>query len=169
MIHNKTAVLGIGNPLLQDDRAGLEVASRLSGRNLPLDIHQLYTVGLDVLDRIMGYERAFVVDACKLGYQPGTVIQVSVDEIFSSHALSNSHAITLGATLKTGYELFPDEMPEELDILLIEVEKIEEFSKVMTASVEQGVDRAVASIAERVISDARFSRPIKRGDRIAEY
>ncbi|WP_051617169.1 hydrogenase maturation protease [Desulfonatronovibrio hydrogenovorans] len=156
---SKTIALGIGNPLLQDDRAGLEVVQRLSSMDLSVDIQELYTVGLDVLDRLMGYDRAFVVDACKLGYQPGTVVEVTVDDIFSSHSLSNSHAITLGATLKTGYELFPDQMPGEIYILLIEVEKIEEFTNVMTEVVENGVDRAVASIAARIKGEKMSCQP----------
>ncbi len=154
MNHRKTIVLGIGNPLLQDDRAGLEVVQRLSKMNLPIEVCELYTVGLDVMDKLMGYDRAFVVDACKLGHAPGTIIQAGVDDIFTSHSLSNSHAITLGATIKTGYELFPSEMPSELEILLIEVEKIEEFTRVMTVDVESAVDRAVEIISSKIINTA---------------
>ncbi len=94
----------------------------------------------------MGYEQAFVVDACKLGYKPGTILETCVEDIFTSHSLSNSHAITLGATLKTGYALCPREMPLELNILLIEVDKIEDFTDIMTPAVESAVDKAVELI-----------------------
>lgn len=152
MAKNKTIVLGIGNPLLQDDRAGLEVAQRISRMNLPIDTEELYTVGLDVMDRLMEYNQAFVVDACFLGNAPGTVLEVSIDDIFSSHSLSSSHAITLGATLKTAYHLFPDEMPKDLTIILIEVEKVEEFTRTMCPSVENAVGKTVEMILEKTLS-----------------
>ena len=147
---NKTIVMGIGNPLLQDDRAGLEVVQRIARMNLPVDTEELYTVGFDVMDKLMGYEQAFVVDSCCLGHKPGTILHVSIDDIFSSKELTNSHAVTLGATLKTGYELFSDEMPKELTIILIEIEKIEEFTDVMCPSVEKAVQETVCMLHERI-------------------
>jgi hydrogenase maturation protease len=149
MNKNNTIVLGIGNPLLQDDRAGLEVVRIISQMNLPVDTEEFYTVGFEVMDRLMEYERAFVVDACCLDNKPGTVLEVGVDDIFSSHTLSNSHAITLGATIKTGYELFPEEMPADLTIILIEIERVDEFTDVMTLPVQKAVDRAVQMIISR--------------------
>ena len=157
----RTIVLGIGNPLLQDDRAGLEVAQRVSELGLSVDTQELYTVGFEVMDRLMGYHRAFIVDACRLGNKPGTVMEVSIEDIFSSSNLASSHAITLGATLKTAYQLFPGEMPTELIILLIEIESIEGFTKTMSASVEQGVNQAVASIAANIGSNAQPSQHFK--------
>lgn len=150
MTTNKTIVMGIGNPLLQDDRAGLEVVQRIARMNLPVDTEELYTVGFDVMDKLMGYEQAFVVDSCCLGHKPGTMLQVSIDDIFSSKDLTNSHAVTLGATLKTGYELFSDEMPKELTIILIEIEKIEEFTDVMCPSVEKAVQETVCMLEKKI-------------------
>ncbi len=147
MQQNRTIVLGIGNPLLQDDRAGLEVVQRISRMDLPVDTQELYTVGFEVMDRLVEYDRAFVVDACRLGNEPGTVMEVSIDDIFSSNSLASSHAITLGATLKTAYHLFPDEMPGELRIFLIEVERVEEFTDVMSTCVEKAVQETVDIIA----------------------
>ncbi len=75
---------------------------------------------------------------------------MSIDDIFSSKDLTNSHAVTLGATIKTGYELFSDEMPKELTIILIEIEKIEEFTDVMCPSVEKAVQETVCMLHERI-------------------
>ncbi|NQS71933.1 MAG: hydrogenase maturation protease [Desulfobulbaceae bacterium] len=152
MEKDEWVVLGIGNPYLQDDRAGVVVTERLEALGLPCRIEQLLTVGFEVLDKIRGASRAIIVDACKLGNPPGSILQVSVDDIFSSHHLVNSHAVTLGTTLKTGIICFPDEMPKELHIWLIEVKDISEFTQVMSPEVEQAVGEVVEGI-QRLLTE----------------
>ncbi|MBM9537737.1 hydrogenase maturation protease [Desulfobulbus alkaliphilus] len=142
----KCVVIGIGNPYLQDDRAGVVVVERLEHEHLPCQTEVVYTVGFEVMDKIRGFERAIIVDACKLGNVPGTIIEVTVDDIFTTHALVNSHAITLGTTLKTGYICFPEDMPTDIQILLIEVKDITEFTQQMSPEVEAAVGKVVERI-----------------------
>lgn len=144
----KTVVVGIGNPYLQDDRAGAVVVEKLEEMGVDCATEFVLTVGFEVMDKVKGYERAIVVDACMLGNEPGTVLELTVDDIFATHALANSHAVTLGTTLKTGYICFPDEMPEDLTLLLIEVKDIKEFTQQMSTEVETAVDQVVARICE---------------------
>jgi hydrogenase maturation protease len=146
----KWVIIGIGNPFLQDDRAGLVVAEKLAQYDLPCSIEELHTVGFEVMDKVKGFKKAIVVDACKLGRTPGTVLEVGVDDIFTNHHLVNSHAVTLGTTLKTGIICFPEEMPEEIRIFLIEVKEISEFTKEMSAEVEAAVEEVVHRICAMV-------------------
>ncbi|MDR2551218.1 MAG: hydrogenase maturation protease [Desulfobulbus sp.] len=150
----KCVVIGIGNPYLQDDRAGVVVVEQLEREGLACHTEVVYTVGFEVMDKVRGYERAIVVDACKLGNAPGSILEVSVDDIFTTHALVNSHAITLGTTLKTGYVCFPEEMPTEIRILLIEVKEIKEFTQQMSPEVERAVTEVVARIRDLVTAPA---------------
>ncbi|MCL1980027.1 MAG: hydrogenase maturation protease [Proteobacteria bacterium] len=142
----KCVVVGIGNPYLQDDRAGVVVAEQLERDGVACQTEVVYTVGFEVMDKILGFERAIIVDACQLGNAPGAILEATMDDIFTNHALVNSHAITLGATLKTGYVCFPEEMPVDIRILLIEVKEIKEFTQQMSPEVE----RAVAEVVERI-------------------
>ena len=142
----KCVVIGIGNPYLQDDRAGVVVVERLEQEHLPCQTEVVYTVGFEVMDKIRGFEKAIIVDACKLGNVPGAILEVTVDDIFTTHALVNSHAITLGTTLKTGYICFPEDMPANIQILLIEVKDITEFTEQMSPE----VDAAVSEVVERI-------------------
>jgi hydrogenase maturation protease len=139
-------VVGIGNPYLQDDRAGVVVIERLEQENLPCRTEVVYTVGFEVLDRIRGAQRAIIVDACLLGGAPGSILEVSVDDICTTHTLVNSHAVTLGTTLKTGFICFPEEMPADLRILLIEAKAIKAFTQQMSPEVEKAVDVVVERI-----------------------
>jgi hydrogenase maturation protease len=139
-------VCGIGNPMLKDDRAGIEVAERIEASGLDVDTEIIFGVGFEVNDKIMGYEDVIIIDAAKIGKPPGTIHQVSVDDIFRDHQLASSHAVTLGSTLKVGYELFPEEMPERLKIILIEAEDYYEFTRQCSASVCTAIDEVVRLI-----------------------
>jgi hydrogenase maturation protease len=150
----KCVVIGIGNPYLQDDRAGVVVVEQLEQDNLPCQTEVVYTVGFEVMDKVRGFERAIIVDACKLGNEPGSILEVTVDDIFTTHALVNSHAITLGTTLKTGYVCFPEEMPEDIRIILIEVKDIKEFTQQMSPEVEQATTEVVERIKRLIAAMA---------------
>lgn len=143
-------ICGIGNPMLKDDRAGIEVAERLERAGLPVDVEIIYGVGFEVLDKIMGYAEVIIIDAAKIGHPPGTIHRVSVDDIFSDHLLASSHAVTLGSTLKAGLQLFSDEMPKKLSILLIEAEDYFEFTKECSPAVAKAVDEVEAMLHHHV-------------------
>ncbi|WP_051694512.1 hydrogenase maturation protease [Desulfohalovibrio reitneri] len=142
----KPLVIGIGNPLLKDDRAGLLVIEELEKRGADVDVLDLYTVGFDLIDNCKGREKVIVVDACMLGFEPGEVVEAAMDEVFTNASLVNSHAITIGTTLKVGYEVFPEEMPSDLKLLLIEVKEVDEFTKEMSPEVEAAVEKVVQGI-----------------------
>ena len=134
--------------MLKDDRAGIEVAERIERSCLAVDTEIIYGVGFEVKDKIIGYDDVIIIDAAKIGYPPGTITEVTIDQIFTDHNLVTSHAVTLGSTLKVGYELFPDEMPENLRIFLIEAEDYFEFTKVCSPKVEEAITKTVTLITE---------------------
>lgn len=145
---SKSLVCGIGNPMLKDDRAGIEVAERIERSGLDVDVEIIYGVGFEVNDKVMGYDDVIIIDAAKVGYPAGTITEVTVDQIFTDHNLVSSHAVTLGSTLKVGYDLFPEEMPKKLRILLIEAEDYFEFTKECSPKVEEAITKTVTLITD---------------------
>lgn len=140
-------VVGIGNPMLKDDRVGLEVVQTLETLNVPVDTAELYSVGFDVLDTIMGYESAVIVDACQMGYPACTIVEMTPDELFSDELVANSHAVTLGSTLRTGQMVFPDDMPSDVKLVLVEAKGISYFSKECSPKVAQAVHTIVQKMS----------------------
>jgi hydrogenase maturation protease len=90
--------------------------------------------------------RAYVIDASKVGGEPGTVLEVGVDDLFTTASMACSHAVTLGTTLKAGYMIYPEEMPPDLHIILIEADDITEFSRQCSPKVCCAIDRVVERI-----------------------
>ncbi|MDQ7031191.1 MAG: hydrogenase maturation protease [Desulfonauticus sp.] len=146
-----TVVIGLGNPFLADDRAGIVVVEDLERLGLPAHFEILHTVGFELLDKVLDYKRAIIVDACMLGKNVGEILEVSVKDIFTSSSLINSHAMHIGSTLKLGDELYPERMPEEIRIFLIEVENIKEFSQEFTPEVLKAVEEVKRRIKELLV------------------
>jgi len=157
-MNNATLICGIGNPMLKDDRAGIEVAERIERSGLPVDVEIIYGVGFEVLDKIMGYDEVIIIDACKIGHPPGTIIEASVDDIFTDHLLASSHAVTLGSTLKVGYDLFPQDMPGKLSILLIEAEDYFEFTRDCSPKVVEAIEKVEAMLSRQIRTAAKKGR-----------
>ncbi len=61
----KTIVLGIGNPILQDDGVGIhvinELRQHLKDSRVIVDI--AYTGGMNLLDLIRGFDKVILIDA----------------------------------------------------------------------------------------------------------
>ncbi|AEH45641.1 hydrogenase maturation protease [Thermodesulfatator indicus DSM 15286] len=149
MATKKVILIGIGNPYLQDDRAGLEVVSRLRELGCPWDLEELYTTGLELLDKIKGYDEVIIVDAAQWGKEPGTIIELSGEELRLPHVSSvNTHAMTLGHIIELGYVAFPDEMPKKFTAYLIEAEHLDEFSQVMSPRIEEAIEKLVKLFTE---------------------
>jgi hydrogenase maturation protease len=139
----RTIVLGIGNPVLTDDSFGIKVAEQLSGL---FETRVLTTTGLDVIDALLGYERAYIVDGVSLGAEPGTILELSPEELMADLEFSGTHNLHLGAALHLGYRLFRPEMPREIKILAVEVQDPVTFGRHCTPAVEA----AIAGVVNRI-------------------
>ena len=140
----KVIVVGIGNPILRDDSVGIKVVERIRGK-LNVDTAILTTTGFEVLDKILGYDLAIIVDAIKTGNEPGTVYELTMEDIFLTDHYTNSHNLNLATTLKLGYTIFPEKMPK-VKIIAIEVEDVENFGEDCTPKVERAIPKVIRMI-----------------------
>ncbi len=118
----KTIVVGIGNPILRDDSVGVRVVEELQ-KVMDIDTAISPTTGFEILDIILGYDRAIIVDAISTGGEPGTIYELSVDDLDTTPLL-NTHSIPLAITIKLGYTIFGDRMPKDIKIFAIEAEDL---------------------------------------------
>jgi hydrogenase maturation protease len=145
----RTLILGLGNPLLRDDSVGLRVARELRpaliGRD-DVEVAEEVCGGLRLMERMVGYDRAILIDAIRSGRPPGTVLAVDPRQIPTQHSAS-SHDVTLLQALAlgrhSGARLPPD---DQLRVIAIEAEDVETFGEDMTAAVEAAVPRAAARV-----------------------
>jgi hydrogenase maturation protease len=147
----KTLILGLGNPLVSDDSVGLRVAHQLrpllAGRpEVEVDVD--YWGGLRLMERMVGYDQAIVIDAIRTGAPPGTIHHLTPGAIGTQRSAS-AHDVNLPTALALGRQAGL-QLPADERILLvgIEAEDILTFSERWTAAVEAAIGPAVRDVLE---------------------
>ncbi len=147
------SIIGIGNPVLKDDAVGLRVAEiaaeELKAKGIEVKLELMTTTDFDVIGKLLGVKKAVVVDGI-LGENPGSVRVIKADELSPKISFSGTHSLTLATSIKLGYELFGEEMPEELVIVAVEVEDPYTFSTECSDSVKKAIPLAVKKVVEIV-------------------
>ncbi|MEW6173853.1 MAG: hydrogenase maturation protease [Bacillota bacterium] len=143
----QTIVVGIGNPVLSDDSVGIKVAQHFEG---VVDTEILMTTDFKVLDKILGYDKAIIVDGVRLGNAPGTVLEFDAEDLLFTTTFSGTHNIGLSTTLNIGYRLFADEMPKKIKIVAVEVKDVTTFGKECTPLVEAAIPKAVEHVRRQL-------------------
>ena len=145
----KTLVLGLGNPLVTDDSVGLRIVAELKSRLLDrpdIEVGEDYWGGLRLMERLVGYDRAVVIDAIRTGAAPGTIHHLTPDAMPTQRSAS-AHDVNLPTALAFGRQAGLH-LPEDRHILLvgIEAEDILNFGETCTPAVAAAVPTAVAEV-----------------------
>jgi len=152
---SKTLVLGLGNPILGDDGVGWRAAeafnkalcdAHLTGHRIEVDF--LSVGGLTLMERMIGYNRAILVDAALTGNHPFGFVSFSPLEQLPNYAqghLSSSHDTTLQNALAIGRKIGAC-LPEEIWVVTIEAQNTYEFSDQLSLPVSSAVPQAVEII-----------------------
>ena len=145
----KTLVIGLGNPLVSDDSVGLRVAERLKpllADREDIDVTEDYWGGLRLMERMIGYRRAVVIDAICTGAAPGTIHHLSTRSIATQKSAS-AHDVNLPTALafgrRAGVRLPAD---EEILLIGIEAEDLVNFNDQCTPAVAAAIPRAVQEV-----------------------
>ncbi|RJP76432.1 MAG: hydrogenase maturation protease [Candidatus Zixiibacteriota bacterium] len=143
----KTVILGLGNPILHDDGAGLEAVELLRQAKLKQDVEVKSAAvgGFRILDHLAGYRRAVIVDAMMTGGRPGDVRRMQVEELCGELHASCVHDLSLSGALDLGRGLGMD-LPEKIVIYGIEVADPYLLREGCSPEVRAGVRRAVDMI-----------------------
>ena len=145
----KTLILGLGNPLIADDSAGLRVVKALEPRladRAGVELGEDYWGGLRLMERMVGFDRAIVVDAICTGAAPGTIHRLATGSIPTQKSAS-AHDMNLPTALQLGRQSGAH-LPRDEQIVLIgiEAEDVLTFSEECTPAVAEAIPRAVEKV-----------------------
>lgn len=148
-----TVVLGVGNPLLADDGAGLVLLERLRARRWPDPVPEFVdggTWGMSLLPDITAAARLLVLDAVRTGDPPGTVVRGEDDDVPRLYTRPASpHQVDLKEVLAAATLL--GQLPPVLVVVGVAPEQTDDLHVGLTPAVEAALDRAEAE-ALRVLS-----------------
>ncbi|MCC7209130.1 MAG: hydrogenase maturation protease [Anaerolineae bacterium] len=148
-----TLVIGMGNPFLGDDGVGWhiaelvrrEVADRLPG----VDIDCAALGGLSLMERLIGYDRAIVIDALNTGRPSGTIRVLPLDalpELGGAH-MRSVHDTSLHSALRLG-EALGIHLPAEITVVGVEARVGVEFTEALTPAIQGAIPQAARQVVE---------------------
>ncbi|MBW2522902.1 MAG: hydrogenase maturation protease [Deltaproteobacteria bacterium] len=143
----RTLILGIGNPIMRDDGAGIAAADELA-RQVKADVVTGNASGLAVLDQLVGYDRAIIVDATCTGRDaPGTVRRWDVAAHDAPPAPGGAHETSLPALLAWGSRTWRG-FPPQVVVYTIEAERAAQVGEGLCGAVQRGVEQVVAQVVD---------------------
>ncbi len=149
----RTIVLGLGNPYLGDDGVGWKVIDALEIllEGMPREdllIDRVSVGGLALMERLVGFDRAILVDAFDpVSGRPGTVHRLTIADLPTLHS-NSAHDASLKDALLLG-ERLGAQLPDQILIYAIEVNK----KWIITEGLSPEVEASVAGTAQRILSD----------------
>lgn len=150
-------VLGLGNPLLTDDSVGLRFVDRLRSAlaDRPgLELAEDYWGGLRLMERLVGYDRAIIIDAQRSGGLPGKVSILAAEAPPTQHS-SSAHDLDLWTALEFGRHAgFKLPQPGDIRIVAIEAAEVEAFSEECTPAVAASV-LVAAELVQSLLTEWR--------------
>lgn len=152
----KTVIIGLGNPILTDDSVGVKVSRAIreyldcqgntdTGGNT-IDIKEIYAGGIRLMDAMIGYDKACIVDAMKTGRSdPGEVSEFGLDELCGTRNIVCTHDTNLSTAIELG-RMLEMHLPSRIKIWGIEASDVTSFSEQLTDEVERAVPVAVNAV-----------------------
>jgi hydrogenase maturation protease len=155
----KTLIIGLGNPLLRDDSVGLRVVQMLKGiltDHPDIEIMEDYWGGLRLMEHMVGYDRAIIVDAICSNAPSGTIHLLSPDDIPTQRSAS-AHDVNLPTALTFGRHAGAH-LPSSENILLIGIEAadVQTFEESLSPEVEAVLPQAV----DQILSELQIEQEV---------
>ena len=147
----RTLVIGLGNPILRDDIVGLRVVREVAaaiGEVDGLDLAEDYHGGLRLMESMIGYDRAVIIDAIQSGAPPGSLIRLGVDDRPTQRSAS-THDVNLPTALALGRQAGANLPPtDQISILAVEADDVLSFGETLTPEVESAVPLATQAVLQ---------------------
>lgn len=146
----KTLLIGLGNPILGDDGVGWKIVEDVQ-KHLDPDsdvvVDYLSLGGISLMEHMIGYQRAILVDAFISNENIGSVFVYKLDEIpnYSAFHVSSAHDMTLQSAIELG-KWMGALLPSEIIVVGIATRRIVDFGEELSAPVADAIPRATGAV-----------------------
>jgi hydrogenase maturation protease len=163
--NTRTAILGLGNPLLADDGVGVAVAvacQRLL-QQVPIpgvDVLVTTRGGFELIDLLHGYGAAVLIDCLDVpDPQPGRVRQLALQDVRGSSRLIGAHDLSVSTAFDLAARLSIP-MPTETEIFAVEGSDLRTLGGGLSPAVASAVEPLARSIHGRLQYTLEGSDPV---------
>jgi hydrogenase maturation protease len=156
---NTTLIIGLGNSLLTDDGIGPLIAQQLKAQTS----HRTDVVceedahgGLRLMERLIGYDSAIIIDAICTGSTPGSIFELSIHDLPTYHSTS-AHDLSLPMALALG-RAAGAKLPTDHNIRLFGIEAADVLTFCETCTTE--IMQAAPVVIQRVLTLLQTTPPL---------
>ncbi len=161
MKRNKTAVIGLGNPLLADEGAGLRAAELLNQRLKSIspppavDVVEAGTPGMNMLHQFQEREKIIFVDAGNLGLEAGQYRRFKPEEAVS---VKKNGGFSLHEFDLMGFLTFAKEagMANNVDVVIYGIQAAQ---VVMSENLSPMVEKGLQPLLEELLNEIKTATP----------
>lgn len=152
---SKTAILGFGNPVREDDGVGVYVAQRLAEElrdREDIEVFDMGTSAFEILYKLKEFDHLILVDAVMNSNEPvGTMFKLPADQIdarIEEDPMVFLHSLKWDQALSYAQKMLRDDYPDDIDVYLLAIESTR-FNTGMTDTALKASDALVNVILKR--------------------
>jgi hydrogenase maturation protease len=149
----KTIVIGLGNPAFGNHGVGWKVADEvkryLASNTSHVDVEFLSLGGLGLMERLIGYDRAILIDALNSDETSGSVLVMHLEDMprYSAFHTAGARDVSLQDALEIG-KCLGAKMPRSVMVVGITTEKSLAFGNELTPEVRAAIPAAKQAALE---------------------
>jgi hydrogenase maturation protease len=166
----KTIVIGLGNPILGDDGVGWKVAEEVKrqlnspspptplqstpvglpgGEGSRVDVEFLSLGGISLMEHLIDYERAIIIDALASDQPNGSVIVSKLSELpdYSTLHTTSTHDTSLQNALKLGKTMGAN-LPDDVIVVGIVTSHVYDFSEELSPLIATAIPKATKIVID---------------------
>jgi len=155
----KIIVLGVGNQILGDDGVGVHIANILKKqiKNPDITIDEAITGGMNLLEMILDYDKAIIIDAVKTRTgKNGQVKRIPLSDFSTMHSC-NPHDVSLIEAIEMAKKMGETRIPKEIIIIGIMMKQIPcEFGEKLSKNIAAAVPKAVKMTLNEIKKDIKI-------------
>jgi hydrogenase maturation protease len=149
---SRVLVLGLGNPILGDDGVGWKVAEEVKRQlppDLPVDVDCLSLGGISLMEHLIGYCRAILIDAFALEEPIGSILILKLSDLpnYSAFHTASAHDTSLQTAIEMGKSMGA-QLPDDIAVVGIATKRVSDFSKSLSPPVAEAVPQAVRFVLD---------------------
>ena len=157
--HPRTLIVGLGNPILGDDGVGWRIAERLRAdlqaeiQAGDLEVDCLALGGLSLMERLVGYQRAIIIDAMTTHQVPPGAVSCFSLEAMSDYAAGHTtaaHDTSLKTAIAVGRSMGAM-LPDRIEIIAVETEQVYNFTEELSPPVAAAITPAENMVLDLII------------------
>ena len=143
---SRTLIIGLGNPILGDDGVGWRVAEELKKQlppDLPVDVDCLSLGGISLMERLIGYDRAILIDAFALDEPIGSILVLKLSDLpnYSAFHTTSTHDTSLQNAIELGKSMGAH-LPDDIIVVGIATKHVYDFSENLSPPIADAVPQA---------------------------